>query len=303
MSDNIKNNFEKQLFALTTIIETEFEVNKKCYRSQGSGFYYQESVPTDPNNKGMQWHCINGYWLVTNRHVVLPKIEETGDLEYLPQQLTFCLRQIVNGKIEWIHIVLGQKELLEKLKLHSNPNVDVALIDVSDYVLRYYKDEQYKKELPNIMLPSALSTINLPEGNALSIDVTSDVIVASYPKGFYDKYNKFPIVKSGIVASAWGFHFNNQPLFQIDSQLFPGSSGGLVISKPTNIAFINGKICYSAKKEFVFLGIYSGEYLWNENITTEGNKSITLKHSYGLGNVWYSYLVTEIIEKGIKFRN
>jgi hypothetical protein len=88
-------------------------------------------------------------------------------------------------------------------------------------------------------------------------------------------------------------------MFQIDAQLFPGSSGGLVISKPTNIAMIDQQIKYSKIKQFVFLGIYSGEYLWEEQVKQKDGSIEIYKRSYGLGNVWYSSLIPEIINNGI----
>ena len=83
-------------------------------------------------------------------------------------------------------------------------------------------------------------------------------------------------------------------MFEIDAQLFPGSSGGLVISKPKDIAIINGKINTAKSKQFIFLGIYSGEYYYVDSKTKE-------KRSYGLGNVWYSYLVEEICKNGVPY--
>lgn len=186
------------------------------------------------------------------------------------------------------------------MKLHKNSSVDVAVLDVSRFVNNIIMKHCQLKEKTGLCLPSSLSNRNLPENQPLTIDVTSDIIVASYPRGFYDTYNKFPIVKSGIIASFWGLEFNGEPMFQIDAQLFPGSSGGLVISKPANIAFIDGKICQSKYKQFVFFGIYSGEYIWREKIKIDG-KDIEMERSYGLGNVWYSYLVPQIINDGLKF--
>ncbi len=98
-----------------------------------------------------------------------------------------------------------------------------------------------------------------------------------------------------------GYNFNGLPIFQIDAQLFPGSSGGLVISKPTNIAMIDGNLKYNKIKQFVFLGVYSGEFKWYENIDIGGNIIRMGGNSYGLGNVWYSYLIPEIISDGVKF--
>ena len=170
----------------------------------------------------------------------------------------------------------------------------MAVLDVSQFVINIINEHSQLKEKPGLCLPSSLSNRNLPENQPLTIDVTSDIIVASYPKGFYDKWNKFPIVKSGIIDSGWELEYNGEPMFQIDAQLFPGSSGGLVISKPANIAFFDGKVHYSKYKQFVFWGIYSGEYIWCEKIKIDG-KEVEMERSYGLGNVWYSYLVPQIM--------
>jgi hypothetical protein len=67
-------------------------------------------------------------------------------------------------------------------------------------------------------------------------------------------------------------------MFQIDSQLFPGSSGGLVISKPVNIAVIDGELKYNQSKQFVFLGVYSGEFTWDEEV--EGFTADDFKKCY-----------------------
>jgi hypothetical protein len=68
------NSFERQLFSITTIIESSITKDGKIYSSQGSGFYYNEVSPSDPNKSGPQWYSLDKFWLVTNRHVVLPKM-------------------------------------------------------------------------------------------------------------------------------------------------------------------------------------------------------------------------------------
>lgn len=294
-----ENCFEHQLLTMTTIIETVVIKDKKVYSFQGSGFYYNEMKPADPTKTGPQWYSLEKYWLVTNRHVVLPKVNE---VECVPDKLVFCLRESNNGNIEWRPITLSKEELLANMKLHQQPEVDVALIDITTYIKDIINDIAAQKISNNLFLPTALSNNNLPENQPITIDVTSDIIVASYPKGFYDKVNKFPIVKSGIVASAWGSNFNGLPIFQIDAQLFPGSSGGLVINKPTNIATIGGNLKFSKIKQFVLLGVYSGEFKWYEEIEIAGTK-YRMGNSYGLGNVWYSYLIPQIINDGIKYNN
>ena len=234
---------------------------------------------------------------MTNRHVLLPKV---NDIEYVPDEIVFCLRKNVNDSIEWEPILLKKDELLKVMYLHKNSLVDVGVIDVTDYIHKITHEILEKKKENNVLFPTTLSNLNLSENQPITIDVTSDIVVASYPKGFYDEYNKFPIVKSGIVASAWGNKFKGLPMFQIDAQLFPGSSGGLVISKPTNIAMINGTFQFTKKKQFVLLGVYSGEFKWYEEIDVAGQK-YKMGNSYGLGNVWYSYLISEIIKDGVHY--
>lgn len=291
-----KDNFNGELFTMTTITIASVTKDGKKHTFQGSAFYYNEQSPAEPGKTGPQWYKLDRYWLVTNRHVVLPKIE---NVEHVPDEFVFCLREHDNGDIKWKPITLTKDELLSNLKLHSQKNIDVALIDITSYIQNIIKDIAEKK-ISNIMIPTSLSNINLPENQPIPIEVTSDIIVASYPKGFYDKVNKFPIVKSGIVASAWGYNFNGLPIFQIDAQLFPGASGGLVLSKPTNIAMIDGTLKTCKTKQFVFLGVYSGEYTWDKKIEIDG-KEYLVDSSYGLGNVWYSHLIPQIITSGINY--
>lgn len=94
-----------------------------------------------------------------------------------------------------------------------------------------------------------------------------------------------------------GADFNGSPHFLVDAKLFPGSSGGLVISKPTNIAMINGQLHYAKNKQYMLLGIYSGEYSYN-TIDSKGQRH---SESFGLGIVWYSSLIPKITENGISY--
>lgn len=291
-----EDSFDKKLFTMTTITIATIIKDGKKYSFQGSAFYYNEESPAEPGKAGPQWYKLDKYWLVTNRHVVLPKID---NVECVPDEFIFCLREVDNGTIKWKPITLSRDELLANLKLHPQKNVDVALVDITSFIQTIISDMVAKK-IKNIMLPTALSNLNLPENQPIPIEVSSDIIVASYPKGFYDNENKFPIVKSGIVASAWGLNFKGLPTFQIDAQLFPGSSGGVVISKPTNTAIINGNLSYNKIKQYVLLGIYSGEYTWNKEIEIDGKKYY-MDTSYGLGDVWYSHLIPNIIKSGVNY--
>ena len=299
--------FEKKLFPMTSIVVGQYTIDgqTKCFNA--SGFFYTQQTPTEPGKKGPQWMRIDDYWFITNRHVVLPKKEDNVKPQSEWEEcrldwIEFGLRQtLLDGSIEWYPVRLQGTDLYNQLRLHPNGIVDVAAIDITKNIQQIIKDIGQKKIDNNIGIPAVLSNIDLPGEKPIPIEVTSDIVVASYPKGFYDVKNKFPIVKSGIIASAWGADFNGAPMFQIDAQLFPGSSGGLVISKPSIFGMNDeGQILRNTSgKDFILLGIYSGEFMFEDKLIVDG-KSIEIQKSYGLGNVWYYYLIPEIIQQGVK---
>ena len=263
----------------------------------GTAFFYSqlENGFTGPINEEKQigWKKVEHICLVTNRHVVFPHIkgEQDQQKELIPDTFTFFLRKLVKNQIEWFPVAITKDDLVKRTRFHSNAGVDLACIDVYDLVF----DARVKDN--SILNIGHLTNYDLPANQPLKIETTSDIIVCSYPKGFYDNVNKFPIIKSGIIASGWGIDFNGRPTFLIDSKLFPGSSGGLVLSKPVDVAMINGQLMKNEHKQFVFLGVYSGEYSFQEK-----KEDGTLHNEYyGLGNVWYSYLIPEIVNNGVKY--
>ena len=286
-----------KIMGMTTIINSVS--SQYGYTSQGTGFFYSEIAmeATGPvNEKGQGWHEVKGIWLITNRHVAFPVIKNTDGsvIETIPDSLTFNLREEKGGKIEWLPIILSKDELLKRTKLHSIKNVDIVAIDIDDLHKRVLTERSGRKIIGSLGVTSS----DLPSLSQPIIEATTDVVICSYPYGFYDTFNKFPIIKSGIIASAWGENFNGSPHFLVDAKLFEGSSGGLVISKPINIAMINGKLMHSEEKQFVFLGVYSGEYSVK---VVDSDTSEEIEESFGLGVVWYSTLIPEIIKNGIAF--
>ena len=267
--------FQNKLLSMTTMITNSF--------GQATGFFYceVENMPQAKNKNG-HWVRYDKFWLVTNKHVVLST--ENSEAVFA-NNFIFRMREICSQEVKWIEIQLSTEELNKRCRFDKDDK-----IDISDLINEYIKPSANH----NYIYPLSLTSNNLPQNQPLNIEVTDDIIVASYPKGFYDEQNKFPIIKSGIIASGWNLNFRGLPMFEIDAQLFPGSSGGLVISKPKDIAIINGRINTANDKQFILLGIYSGEYLYSDNITKE-------KKSYGLGNVWYSYLIDNICKNGIAY--
>jgi Trypsin-like peptidase domain len=271
-------------------ISTIIKVQTASGSSQGSGFYYQALDEKDPEKKE-QWVQIKDTWLVTNRHVAFPRINNN---EETPDIFTFHLRKVVKDGVVWEPIHLRKDEFISRSLLHPNPEVDICVINVLDLLSAKVKTgEQYLQWY-------AVSSDNQAGKNKINPHVASDAVVIGYPRGFYDQVNLFPIVKSGIIASRWGALFDGKPYFLIDSKLFPGSSGSIVISKPTDVVVEDGNIFHSKDKQFAFLGVFSGEPFQQHQPLEFDDLTIIRKSGFNVGIVWYGSLIEEIIKNGVR---
>ena len=225
---------DSKLHQMTTLVEVESSAGS----FRGSGFFYGvHGQPPEPGKPGFQWVPLD-LWVVTNRHVVRPK---SASVETYPSKITVRLRRWNPlGQMSWGSVVLSGSDIDERVKLHPDERVDVAVINVSELLgkeLETHRGEfTYASPFP---LSRGLFARNNKE---LQIEAASDVLVVGYPRGFYDDVNLFPIVKSGVVASRWGLGFKGDPCFLIDAKLFPGSSGSVVISKPSALGLRDGQL-------------------------------------------------------------
>lgn len=278
-------NLDDTLHRISTLIHTE----TTRFGTQGSGFYYSRLAPGQEDRPQRQ--TIEDMWLVTNRHVIIPK---TGDVEYAPTNLTFRLRKLgPSDALTWEPILLSADELEALAKFHPDSSVDVAVINIYDIVTsRLRSGGEYA-------YPYFLHSGHFAGKNNIEVEASSEILVVGYPRGFYDDVNLFPILKSGIIASRWKASFRGRPYFLIDAKLFPGSSGSVVISNPTDLVVKEGNVMMANEKQFAFLGVYSGEHIFRETPVVVGNLTIAQTTGFDLGIVWYAELVEEIIDKGV----
>ena len=269
-------------------ISTPLYIENKGVSSQATGFFYEEFVDKKPSTEGFYWREVRETWIVSNRHVFLPKQKRK---EMVPDSIKFYMRKIARGSLKWDIIKLTHDDIKQRLKIHTNKTYDVAVLRIGDLLPQRMRRQGYTSW-------SAVSLDCLPHNCNIPVQVADDVIIIGYPRGFYDKKNLFPIVKSGIIASRWGIPFHNNPYFLIDAKLFPGSSGSVVLSKPTYSIVTDGPIAGSKEAHFAFLGVYSGEpYLQEEPIDLE-DFTVIRKYGFNLGTVWYAELVVDIVNRG-----
>ena len=278
-------NVDDTFHGISTLLLTGFQGRQ----IQGTGFFYDELAPEDPNKKGFYWREVEATWIVTNRHVLLPKVEGN---EIIPDTITFHVRKVVGQGIVWEPVILDVTQIKKRLKLHTDSEVDVAILRVDDLLRERMKPGNI------YMTSSSVSEEDLPENKNISAEVADDVVIIGYPKGFYDEKNIFPIVKSGIIATRWGMNFNDMPVFLIDAKLFPGSSGSIVVTKPISSIVAEGPMKDKRETQFAFLGIYSGEPFRQQEPIDLDDITIIRKDSFNVGTVWYGKLVVDIVKKG-----
>lgn len=279
-------NIDDTFHGISTLIQTDFQGNQIA----GSGFFYEELAERDPTKTGYYWREVKETWLVTNRHVLLPKIDES---EHIPDRIIFYLRAIDGENVVWEPIEVVTSEIKNRLKLHQESIVDIAILRISDLLTKRIGNGR------GYMSWSSVNEESLPQNSGITVEVADDVIVIGYPRGFYDKRNIFPIVKSGIIASRWGMKFDGKPIFLIDAKLFPGSSGSIVITKPISSPVVEGPLKGYREARFAFLGIYSGSPIVQSRSIDLDDFIITRKDSCDLGAVWYGGLVSDIVREGI----
>lgn len=257
---------------------------------QATGFFFRTLTPPDP--QGSRYRKDD--YLVTNRHVIFSK---AAGVEVLADNLIFALRYVVKAtnSIQWFQIAISNTDLRLRAFVSPDPNIDVAVIRIGDLV------QSVMSSNPNTLFGyDTVTEGDLPSQNGVDVDVCDDTVVIGYPRGYYDTINLFPIVKSGIIASAWNVLFQGHPCFLTDVKLYGGSSGSLVITKPSYQMNISGKPVAFNEKKFALLGIYSGEPIFPRGpVQIDEELTIIKNSSYNLGIVWYSSLIMDIINQNV----
>lgn len=112
------------------------------------------------------------------------------------------------------------------------------------------------------------------------LEVAMPVSIIGFPHGFSSS-GKFPIWKTGHIASDPDLNYNNKPLFLIDATTRGGMSGSPVVLHLTGGYMTKDRNWMVGGKNTLFLGIHSGG----------------LPGDTEIGFVWRPYLIEEILEE------
>jgi hypothetical protein len=133
----------------------------------------------------------------------------------------------------------------------------------------------------------ALNAANFLPKNFL-ITLGEEVVITGFPRAYYDDKHNLPLMRGAMIASAYDVNFQGSPLFLVDANLDKGMSGSPVMTKTKNQwPHKDGSIGMMTGNPIYFLGVLSAGL----ELTFPNGK----KEPLGLGQVWYGYLIEEII--------
>jgi Trypsin-like peptidase domain len=233
-------------------------------------------------------------YLITNRHL-LPPEGHAKDI-----QLRLVVRENDGAaKIEEISVPIVGKDgkYLPSVRLHPDPATDVAAVNIATAAF----GAKFQSLIEAIKTGKYLnSSMLLPtkKMSAEGIGVGSQVYVLGFPAAIFDPRNVSPVLRVGVISTdpQDGFNFNQELRrtqnfpehidgFLLDANIYPGSSGSLVVQATENHGCSNKD---AAPHQYI-LGIVSGSIpIFDASL-----------HSYsriGLGMVYSADTIREVLE-------
>ncbi len=192
---------DKKLFLSTTRIETRSADGKRG--GVGTGFLFNYN---SADRRDIQF-------IVTCRHVVEGFASAT---------LSFAQRK--DGKPNVEESCQVEVPNLRNLVFYDpDPGLDVALIPLKPVLQHSYTNSAtpYIQMLGEDLIPNRAA--------AERLSAIQPVVFVGYPDGVRDEKSPLPVARRGFTASPYVVDFAGLPVFLIDADIAPGSSGSPVI--------------------------------------------------------------------------
>jgi hypothetical protein len=209
-------------------------------------------------------------FLVTSRHVVYDtpsehfpdrlEIELHVDGANLGASTWFSLPLYANGASLWREGADG------------GGDIDVAVLEV------------FKERLPPTAVFQAFGPAHLPDADDV-MPVGHSVLIVGFPLGFHDSLHHLPVVRQGVIASAFGLRFQGKGCFITDARTHRGTSGAPVVMSDSPVDTPDG----SRALPWKLLGIHS-------STIDMGGRDLQVDESLGLNSAWYADILMALTE-------
>ena len=232
-----------------------------------------------------------GYFLVTNRHVV--EGTPLGKLRFTLATDDADTWEPDIGKTKGIN--LGGKNW--RWTYHPLDEIDVAAMPLTP-ILEYLNQQGYRTYYRSV------GSDDMPGDEELrELDALEEIIFVGYPSGLFDESNNIPIFRKGITATPPFVDYDGRAQFLIDASVFHGSSGSPVFLYNTGARITRqGESIFGSR--LMFLGILGSGYYRKEGGSVEFQEVskklkpvVTTEQMIDLGVVHKASTVKETIEQ------
>lgn len=169
---------------------------------------------------------------------------------------------------------------------HSDPEIDIAVIGINARILEEEGIEfSYFQSDAHVMTRSEAASDDVAEGDG--------VFVLGFPMGLVGEGRNFVIVRNGIFARIRDCLERKQKDFLIDCLIFPGNSGGPVVTKPQASAITGTK----ATKSSNLLGVVAAYVPYKDFAISQqtGRPRIIFEENSGLAKVFPTDYIEDVI--------
>nr|WP_244307267.1 trypsin-like peptidase domain-containing protein [Paraburkholderia silvatlantica] len=105
--------------------------------------------------------------------------------------------------------------------------------------------------------------------------IGASLLIVGFPLGFHDSLHHLPVVRQGVLASAFGLRFQGKGCFVTDARTHRGTSGAPVVLRAASACGQSDEL------EWLLLGVHSSSI-------DMGGRDEQLDESLGLNSAWYA---------------
>lgn len=194
-------------------LETTVAGQPAQWITEASGFLY--GIPTDSETDPQKHHY--AVYLVTNRHVLANHSQITVRMN--PEK--------TNDPVREFPLALKDEKGVDNWVSHPNPLIDVSVVHINAVYLR-------EQGLQTNFFAADQHVADKNKMKEVGMSIGDDVFVLGFPMGLSGTIERnYVIARRGNIARLDDLLESSSTTFLIDALIFPGNSGGPVVSVPT----------------------------------------------------------------------